>query len=315
MTRDPWQHQGVTVEEERQADGTVHPVATVFITGRECPWRCAMCDLWQYTTQADTPAGAVPAQIRAARETLSRTHAPDPPSCFKLYNASSFFDPRAVPIDDYPEIARALSGATRVVVESHPALVGHGLDALVDAFLDSAETAVVCPPHLEIAMGLETVHPEALERLNKRITAESFARASTTILDRGADLRAFLLVAPPFIQPAAQDEWLRRSVAFAADCGAAAVSLIASRGGNGTMEALADEGSFHPPTLADVERSLSTALTVVAGGRTRVFADLWNLESVAACSRCRQARLARLHAINLTQQSLPAVLCDACHGS
>ena len=25
-------------------------MATVLLTGRECPWRCAMCDLWTYTT-------------------------------------------------------------------------------------------------------------------------------------------------------------------------------------------------------------------------------------------------------------------------
>ncbi len=42
----------------------------------------------------------------------------------KLYNAGSFFDPRAVPESDYDDIAAQLVGLERVIVESHPALIG-----------------------------------------------------------------------------------------------------------------------------------------------------------------------------------------------
>src|ERR1700750_64874 len=59
---DPWRYQDVLVEEERAADGHPARTATVFLTGRECPWRCVMCDLLRYTTEADTPAGANPPQ-------------------------------------------------------------------------------------------------------------------------------------------------------------------------------------------------------------------------------------------------------------
>ena len=69
-TLDPWRHQGVIVEPERAADGGVVTTATVFLTGRECPWRCVMCDLWQHTIVDDTPRGAIPAQIMEALETL-----------------------------------------------------------------------------------------------------------------------------------------------------------------------------------------------------------------------------------------------------
>src|SRR5690349_23418858 len=64
---DPWRHQGLIVEDERDADGGRARIATVLLTGRECPWRCAMCDLWRYTTEADTPRGAIAAQVAAAR--------------------------------------------------------------------------------------------------------------------------------------------------------------------------------------------------------------------------------------------------------
>ncbi len=47
---DPWRYQGLIVEDERTAQGGRARMATVLLTGRECPWRCAMCDLWTYTT-------------------------------------------------------------------------------------------------------------------------------------------------------------------------------------------------------------------------------------------------------------------------
>jgi hypothetical protein len=46
VVRDPWKAQGLVVEDERTAEGRAARSATVFLTGRECPWRCVMCDLW-----------------------------------------------------------------------------------------------------------------------------------------------------------------------------------------------------------------------------------------------------------------------------
>ena len=63
---------------ERREGGRAR-MATVLLTGRECPWRCAMCDLWTYTTVGDTPRGAIPAQVAAARVGRARcSRAPSP---------------------------------------------------------------------------------------------------------------------------------------------------------------------------------------------------------------------------------------------
>ena len=105
---DPWRHQGIIVEDERTADGRIARAATVFLTGRECPWRCVMCDLWQYTIAGDTPRGAIPTQIAAARDELRGR--PEVISQLKLYNAGSFFDPRALPEEDYDGVAAAHRG-------------------------------------------------------------------------------------------------------------------------------------------------------------------------------------------------------------
>ena len=51
----PYDH---LVEPERSAGGVVEDVTTVFITNRECPFKCTMCDLWMNTTVDRVPAGA-----------------------------------------------------------------------------------------------------------------------------------------------------------------------------------------------------------------------------------------------------------------
>jgi radical SAM enzyme (TIGR01210 family) len=308
---DPWRAQGLHVEQERAADGTAARTATVFLTGRECPWRCVMCDLWQYTIDGDTPPGAIPAQLAAARSHLEILGAR--PSQIKLYNASSFFDPRAVPESDYRAIADALGGIDRVIVESHPSLVGPRTRRFLDA-LGAGRPPDRRPPVLEVAMGLETAHPSALDRINKRLTLDGFVRAADRLRQCGAALRVFLLVSPPFVPHDEQDAWLLRSVDVAIASGATAVSLIPTRAGNGALEALAADGLFAEPTLTDLERSASAALAHVHahGAHLRVFADLWNLDRFAACPGCLDARRARLAATNLDQCARPPVTCARC---
>lgn len=248
-THDPWQYQDLLVEDEPTEKGDVARVGTIFLTGRECPWRCAMCDLWRYTTRTDTPAGAIPAQIAAARQ-IWRSRG-DLITRLKLYNASNFFDPRAVPVADYADIAAGVGTVEQVIVESHPSLVGDRVEQFIGALTG---------PTLEVAMGLETVHPAALEALNKRMTTDDFAGAARTLARLGVSLRVFLLIGPPFIPAEDQDEWLLRSVAFAEDCGASVISLIPTRPGNGTMEALTAQKLFREPTREEVERSFQLVL-------------------------------------------------------
>lgn len=304
---DPWRYQNVVVEDERTHTGAVARVATVFLTGRECPWRCAMCDLWQYTTRTDTPAGAIPAQVAAARLMLDEQQ--EAVAQMKLYNAGNFFDPRAVPQGDYESIAVTLAGIDRVIVESHPALIGSRVDRFLEA-LNGSRAAESAQVQLEVAMGLETANPAALERLNKRMTVDEFIVAAAKLKDRGVALRVFLLISPPFVLPGEQETWLLRSVDVAFSCGATVVSLVPTRPGNGAMEALAAEGCFRAPDLGDIERSVESALTHVHKGR--VFVDLWDLGRFARCPHCLDARRARLHAINLTQRRFPLSSCPHC---
>ena len=293
---DPERPYAFLVEEEYSAEREVVPVATIFLTNRECPWRCVMCDLWKNTLEQSVPTGAIPRQIEYALVRLPEARQ------IKLYNGGSFFDGHAIPKEDHAAIARIATRFERTIVECHPALVGESC----------ANFQGLIGNRLEVAMGLETVHPEVLDRLNKRMTLDQFARSSQYLRKNSIDLRVFILVQPPHMQPEESLHWAQRSLDFAFDCGATAVTLIPTRGGNGAMEALAQIGEFAPPSLATLEAAASYGLSL---GRGRVFVDLWDMHNrSAACLFCIQDRADRLHRMNLSQQILPAVECQHCEG-
>src|SRR6266571_8556391 len=68
---DPRRPHAFLVEEERAESGEIVSVATIFLTNRECPWRCLMCDLWKNTLMETAPTGAIPAQIDFALAQLA----------------------------------------------------------------------------------------------------------------------------------------------------------------------------------------------------------------------------------------------------
>jgi uncharacterized Fe-S cluster-containing MiaB family protein len=138
---------------------------------------------------------------------------------------------------------------------------------------------------------------------------DAFRRAAEALVRRAITVRAFLLIAPPFVPPGEQDGWLIASAGTAFDSGASVVTLIPTRGGNGAMETLTAAGSFQPPTLEDVERSVARAHATVHG-RGRLFVDLWDLERFARCRTCFEARRQRLHEFNLQQQLAAPIECE-----
>lgn len=293
---DPWQPLGQIWEEERTREGGLLPALTVFLAGAECPFTCVFCDLWRETLDGPTPPGALPAQLQKA---LAAAGPAPRPAALKLYNASNFFEPRAVPPEDEEEILALSAPFARVTVECHPRLTG-------GRCLRFAERLA---GRLEVAMGLETVHPEALPRLNKGMTLDDFDRAAERLARAGIGLRVFVLVAPPFVPQGEAVEWAVRSAAYAFERGAERVSLIPVREGNGALEALRQAGDFTPPRLDQLEEALERCLSLGSG---IVTADLWDARRFATCPACAGARLARLERMSLTGTPEPRPACSGC---
>jgi radical SAM enzyme (TIGR01210 family) len=307
---DPHRPYAFLVEEELAETRELVSVATIFLTNRECPWRCLMCDLWKNTLTETVPPGAIPAQIDYALKNIAAREDGRSPRQIKLYNSGSFFDPRAIPVVDYSAIAQRVRTFERVIVECHPALVGDSCTSFRD-LLNSGVHHPVPADRLEVAMGLETAHPQVLEKLNKRMTLDQFSRAAEWLRRNGMALRVFVLVKPPFLDESEALHWAERSIDLAFDCGAIVVSLIPTRSGNGALEMLAERGEFSPPKLATLEAALRYGIGLKRG---RVFADLWDLQKFSDCPACFSSRKARLREINRHQTWPGAIDCPQCGG-
>jgi radical SAM enzyme (TIGR01210 family) len=292
---DPERAYGAFVEEEPDGEGGTVRVATVLLTNRECPWRCVFCDLWRNTLDATVPFGAIRGQIDRALAELP------PARWIKLYNAGSFFDPRAIPPGDLASIAESVAGFERVIVESHPKLVGD----------ETLRFRDLLTGRLEVAMGLEAADASVLAKLHKGMTLEDFVHASWLLRREAIGIRAFVLVQPPFVGPEFAVGEAVHAAAFAEKAGADVVALLPTRGGNGALEALAGEGDFAPPKLATLEDAFDASL----GGSLRVLADTWDLDAFADCRDCFAARRDRLARMNLSQKAEPRVACPACAAS
>ena len=283
------------LDDERRPGGKVENALTVFLAGAECPFTCSFCDLWRFTLDGPTPPGALTRQLERVLRSLDGPL----PDRLKIYNASNFFDQRAVPLEDVLGIARLAGPFSAVTVESHASTISPR----------TLEFARQLTGRLEVAVGLETIHPVAIEQLNKYLDLARFDWAARFLLENGVDLRVFVLLGAPHVPAAESVAWTVRTVEYAVERGASVVSIIPVRGGNGEMERLQGLGQFTPPTLSQLEESLD--LSVKLSG-TVVTADLWDVERLPACEHCRSGRIARLRRLNLTGRVEPRLACSKC---
>ena len=249
-----------------------------------------MCDLWKNTTDIPIPAGAIPDQIEWALERMQTV------KHLKLYNSGSFFDVRAIPEEDYEKIVSLLSHLETVIVESHPRLIGERSLRLRD----------MLKPELHIALGLETVKPDLLFRLNKKMTLQDFTRSVSFLSSNWVLTRAFILLRPPFLTESEGVYWAERSIDFAFRIGVECCTLIPVREGNGAMDFLREQGHFSRPDIKSLEAVLEYGIELNAG---RVFADLWDLNLFSSCSSCYDRRAERLNRMNLDQLVPAAIEC------
>jgi radical SAM enzyme (TIGR01210 family) len=292
---DPYSAHGAIVENERRPNGRIERALTVFLAGAECPFTCSFCDLWRWTVDGPTEPGALTKQLRAVLASLDGPA----PGRLKLYNASNFFDSRTVPPDDIPEIAKMSAMFGAVTVESHANTIGPPTLAF----------ARQIPGRLEVAVGLETIHPVAAAQLNKRLDLARFDRAAAFLAENGIDLRVFVLLGAPYVDADESVAWTLRTVEYAVARGASIVSIIPVRGGNGELERLEPLGHFAPPTLSQLENALDGCLHLKSAV---VTADVWDAERLVACEHCKPKRIERLQVVSLTGREQQRITCEWC---
>ncbi len=292
---------GVSIESEATGQGGIASVLTTFLVGAECSFRCTMCDLWQFTLDAPTRKSSLVEQLNWAIDQCPAT------DWIKLYNASNFFDPRSVPVGDLQAIAACCAPYERVIVENHPRWIRDSICGFRD----------LLSGRLEIAMGLETVDPSAMQLLQKEFTLDEFRHAADWITQHDIDLRCFVLLQPPGVESERAVTVALDTIEFARQCGARHVSIIATRGGNGIVEKLQSQGLFNPPEVWQLEQTLAATLDRFSG--IVVTADTWGWNDlVGHCDHCRSARRERIESINQSQTMLPTpsigCQCRRCDG-
>ena len=194
---------GVFSEPELTRNGIVEEHNIILTTNKECPFKCVMCDLWQNTLDYKVEEGVVAKQVRDALKTLPRT------KHLKLYNAGSFFDRQSIPKQDTFDIADMIEEYETLIVEAHPKIIG----------ASCFEFAEYVHPQLDVAMGLETVDPNVLPRLNKNMTLDDFERATNQLLEHDIFVRAFILLRTPWQNEEEGIYWAKESIDFAQSIG------------------------------------------------------------------------------------------------
>ncbi|REJ75776.1 MAG: hypothetical protein DWQ36_00055 [Acidobacteria bacterium] len=297
--------------------------ATLFLVGSECPFSCTFCDLGRHTLgRAATPAGAIPRQIVGALAAIEASGGGPMNGLHtvKLYNASNWFEERAVPGRDDAAVLGALAEIPRVTVECHPRLAVSGrCEAFARARRDGGG-------ELEIALGLETSRPEVFARLGKGCDLGHMERALLWLAERRVVVRLFVLVGLPWIDAGEQVAAAVESVGWAAARGAASVSLIPLRPTpqlrRAARAARADDGrggrGVAPVSLALFEDAVGAACEAYDerwGGPLVVRADLWDLDALPACRRCgarRRAAMRRRERRSRGWSDEEAACCDRC---
>jgi len=245
---------GVFCEPELTRNGIVEDHNIILTTNKECPFKCVMCDLWQNTLDYKVEEGVVAKQVHVALETLPVA------KHLKLYNAGTFFDRQSIPKQDTFDIADMihLRGYETLIVEAHPKVIG----------ASCFEFAEYLQPQLDVAMGLETVDPNVLPRLNKNMTLDDFNRATTNLLEHDIFVRAFILLRTPWQNEEEGVHWAKESIDFAQSIGVECCTVIPLRP-NTRIEDI----EFDPPLPESLDEVVAYGQ---AKNKGRVFGDTWN---------------------------------------
>ena len=174
--------------EEEVLNGEIVEAGVVILRTRGCYWSikegCSMCGYFNDTVPGGVSDDMLREQWKSVRSILKgKKYA-------KIYTSGSFIDPTEVPFDFANEVMSDLSdmGVEKVLIESLP------------EFVNPKNFNYDKAPKLEIAIGLESSNPVVLDKsVNKRLRWPHFVKVCKLARDNGAEVKAYILLKPPYL--------------------------------------------------------------------------------------------------------------------
>jgi archaeosine synthase beta-subunit len=242
--------------------GEILETLTVIFRSAGCSWnRCRMCGYRHERYPAmseDDLTDRIVRQIRWVQE----TYRADDYQMLKIFTSGSFFDPDEVPVAARQAVAEAFRGNV-VIAETRPEYVS--VDAL-EEFCGVIDTGAHSKP-LSVAMGLETTSDYIREKcIDKGFSYADFLGASDRAHSAGAEVKAYLMMKPPFLtEREARDDMVQSIREVSSIAESISMNLCTVQSGT-EVERLWKQQAYRPPYLWSV-------LDVLLGSPVHVLCD------------------------------------------
>ncbi|MGI6022960.1 MAG: archaeosine biosynthesis radical SAM protein RaSEA [Methanoculleus sp.] len=251
-------------------EGQVLDTLTVIFRSGGCSWnRCRMCgyrhERYPEISRDDLTDRLI-RQVRWVKENFRD----EDYQVLKIFTSGSFFDPDEVPPAARRAVAEAFRGKA-VIAETRPEYVD--ADVLRE-FGGLIDTGAWTTP-LSVAIGLETTDDFIREKcINKGFSYADFLHAAKVARAADADVKAYLLMKPPFLtEREARDDMVRSIQEISTIAGSISMNLCTVQGRT-EVERLWREHAYRPPylwTVLDVLISSPVHILCdpVGGGQVR----------------------------------------------
>lgn len=248
-------------------DGKVTRAFVFILKTRGCFWAhhsgCTMCGYFNDSI-TDITEKEIEEQIELALQRYQGE------KIVKIFTSGSFLDEREVPPRLQTKmLEKFFERADKIIIESRPEFIKN-LD-LIGRIPDGRT--------LEVAMGLESANDRVLEySVNKGFTFQEWRAAAEGVVERGMELKTYILVKPAFLTEKEAIEDAINSAKKVSDISNTLSFNPVAIHANTLVEYLWRRGLYRPPWLWSVADILKRAgdifggqikCDVVAGGRRR----------------------------------------------
>jgi len=222
-------------------DGPVQ-AGVVILPTIGCRWGraegCIMCG-YVYDAAREITQDKIVTEFKLAIDKL------DGIDYLKIFTSGSFLDPGELTKDSIREIMEKVpANIKRIQIESRPEFIKEKVLKEIKEIIDS---------ELEIGIGLESANDRIRTAINKGFSFDDFARAVAICNKNDVNVKAYLLLKPPFLTEKEAIEDMKDSIKKAEIAGAGRVSINPMNIQRGTLvEKLWQRGEYRPPWLWSV---------------------------------------------------------------